>query len=103
TVLAALVLPTATVPKLKELEDSVTGALPVPVRATICVPASSAMVRDPEIDPTVVGVNVTKMVQDAPGAMLALQVFVSLKDAVAVTLATCIGPVPVFCNTTLLA
>src|SRR5271166_1163247 len=40
TVLAALVFPTATVPKLKEPEDSVTGALPLPASVTICFPAS---------------------------------------------------------------
>ena len=35
TVLAALVLPTAIVPKLNVLEENVTGALPVPLRLTV--------------------------------------------------------------------
>ena len=92
TVLAALVLPTATVPKFKLLEENVTGALPVPVRLTVCVPALSVIVRVPEAEPIAVGVNETEMVQEAPGAMLAVQVLVWLKGAVAVTLATCMRP-----------
>jgi len=35
TVLAELVLPTATVPKLKLVADRLTGALPVPVRPMV--------------------------------------------------------------------
>jgi len=35
TVLAALVLPTATVPKPKLLAERVTGVIPVPVRAAV--------------------------------------------------------------------
>jgi hypothetical protein len=35
TVLAALVLPVANVPKLSELEEKVSGALPVPLRPTL--------------------------------------------------------------------
>ena len=75
TVFVALVLPTATVPKFTLLEENVTGALPVPVSMTVWVPASSAIVSVPETEPTVVGVNETETVQEAPGAMLA-QVFV---------------------------
>ena len=76
TVLAALMFPTATVPKLNELDEKVTGALPVPVRLTICVPALPAIVRDPEAEPTTVGVKETRIAQVPAGAMLAVQVFV---------------------------
>jgi hypothetical protein len=76
TVLTALVPPTATVPKFKLLEERVTGALPVPVRVTICVPALPAIVRLPEAAPTAMGEKVTETVQEDPGAMLPLQVLV---------------------------
>ena len=72
--MAALVLPTATVLKFKLVEERVTGALPVPVRVTVCVPALSLMVRDPETGPMAVGANETKMVHVEPGWMLELQV-----------------------------
>jgi len=103
TVLAALVLPTASVPKLRLLEESVTGALPVPVRPTVWVPALSPMASVPENDPMAVGANETEIVQEAAGAMLALQVLVWLKGAATVTVETCIGPVPVLVNVTVLA
>jgi hypothetical protein len=61
------------------------------------------IVRVPDAEPTAIGANVTETVQEKPGAMLTLQVLVWLKGAVAVTLVTCMGPVPVFCTVTLLA
>ena len=70
TVLVELVFPTASVPKLKVLAESVTGALPVPVRVTVWVPALSTRVRVPEAEPTAVGENDTETVQEALGAML---------------------------------
>jgi hypothetical protein len=103
TVLAALVLPTANVPKFKLLEETVACAMPFPVRLTVCVPGSSTIVSVPEAAPTVAGANETEMVQDEPAAMLAVQVFVWIKGALAVTLATCMGPVPVFDTVTVLA
>ena len=76
TVLAALVWPTTTDPKFKVLAERVTGAIPVPLRLTVWVPALSAIVSVPEAGPRAVGVKETWMVQLAPGAMLALQVLV---------------------------
>ena len=70
TVFAALVLPTASEPKLRLEEESVTGALPLPVTVTVCEPALSVIVRTPEAEPTTVGENTTAMVHDAAGAML---------------------------------
>jgi hypothetical protein len=72
---AALVLPTSTVPKLKLLTESVTGAVPVPVSAVICglLLALSATLRVPDADPTDVGVNAMRMVQLAPPAKVPLE------------------------------
>ena len=86
--------------------DTVTvGAveLPVPVRCTVCVEALLVMVRVPVAGPVAVGVNETEMVQPAPGARGAAQLLVCEKGALAVTVLTCSGPVPVFSNTTLWA
>jgi hypothetical protein len=76
TVLAALVLPTTMLPKLNETAESVTCAAPDPVTATVCVPALSTIVKVAAADPATVGAKVTATVQEAPGATLALQVFV---------------------------
>ena len=43
------------------------------------------------------------MVQDEPAATLPMQPLVWAKGALAVTLVTCIGPVPMFCKVTFLA
>lgn len=50
--------------------------VPEPVRLTAWAPASSVMLRDPVAEPEAVGVNDTRMVQAAPGAMAAPQLFV---------------------------
>ena len=76
TVLAVLVLPTAHVPKLRLVEDKLTGLVPFPERLTVCVPALSVMVRRPDAEPNAVGVNLTEIVHEAAGARLALHVFV---------------------------
>lgn len=76
TLLMALVFPIATVPKFRLLDENVTGALPVPASVTVCVPASSTIVIVPEAAPSAVGVKATEIVQDAPGTMLPLHVFV---------------------------
>lgn len=83
TVTAALVLPTATVPKFNELADRVTGELellPVPLRLTVCglFPALSVKVSVPVAAPVVVGVNVTPTVQFAPAATLTPQVLLAI-------------------------
>jgi hypothetical protein len=74
-----LVLPTDTVPKLRELAESVTGVLPVPERLTVCglVNEASVNVSVPEIEPVVVGENVTPTVHLAPAAMLVPQVLLA--------------------------
>ena len=76
TVLAVLVLPTAHVPKLRLVGDKLTGLVPFPERLTVCVPALSLMVSTPYTEPKAVGVNLTEIVHEAAGAMLALHVFV---------------------------
>ena len=74
------------------------NVLPLPVRPTVWVPALSVIVTVPEAEPSTVGTNVTWMVHDAVGAMLPPQLFVWLNGAVATTLETCNGPVPVLCR-----
>jgi hypothetical protein len=54
-----LTLPTTTLPKLMLLADNDTGALPLPVSATVCVPASSVIVMAPDAAPTAAGTNAT--------------------------------------------
>ena len=82
-----------------------TGAVevPVPVRFNVCVPALSVIVRLPVAEPAPVGLNETRIVQEWPGTILALQLFVWEKGAAAVTVATCMGPLPTFSSTTLWA
>jgi hypothetical protein len=73
TVLAELVVPTITAPKLKLLVESVTGALPVPARLIVCglVIALSVSVRTAVAAARAVGLNVTATVQLTPAATLA--------------------------------
>lgn len=101
TVFAALVLPNASVPKLKLVAEKVIGALPLPVRLTVWAPALSVIVRTPEAEPTTVGENTTAIVHEAAGSMLPLQLFVWVNGPVTATLATCSGPVPELCTVTL--
>ncbi len=65
TLLAELVLPTAVVLKLRLLAESVTGAVPVPLRLTVCglLIALSAKVSVPVAAPSAAGVKVTPTVQ----------------------------------------
>jgi hypothetical protein len=98
TVFAALVLPAASDPKLRLEEESVTGALPLPVTATVWEPALSVIVRTPEAEPATVGENTTAIVQDDVGVKAALQVFVWMNGPVTVTFVTCKGPVPLLCT-----
>ena len=83
-----------TLPKLKLVGENVTGALPLPESVTVCVPPLSVIVRLPEAAPTTVGANNTWMVQEAVGAIGPLQLLVWLNGAVATTLETCSGPIP---------
>jgi hypothetical protein len=84
----------ATVPKLKLVGERLTGALPLPERVTVWVPALSVIVTLPEAVPTTAGANDTWMVHDAAGAIGLLQLLVWLNGAVATTFETCSDPVP---------
>jgi hypothetical protein len=82
TVLAELVAPTTVELKLKLFEDNVTGALPLPVRFTVCglVGASSPKVRAPVALPTAVGLNVTPTVQVPPAAIAPEQLLCAIAN-----------------------
>ena len=82
TDLAELVEPTAVVLKLKDVADSVTGALPVPVRLTVCglLIALSANVSVPVAAPNAAGVKVTPTLQVAPAAMPVPQVLLDMAN-----------------------
>jgi len=73
---AELVVWTTTLPKLKLVGETVTGALPVPESVTVWVPALSVIVTLPEAAPTTVGVNDTWMVHDAAGTIALLQLLI---------------------------
>jgi hypothetical protein len=75
TDLAALVVPTATAPKLSETGEREI-CVPVPVKATVCgvVSASSLKVNVPLRIPIAVGLKVTLTVQFAPAATVVPQV-----------------------------
>lgn len=77
-----LVVPTVTVPKLRELAESVTGAVPVPDRLTDCglLIALSAKLSVPAAAPRAAGVNVTPTVQFAPAAMPVPQVLLEIAN-----------------------
>jgi len=82
TVLAEPVLPTTTELNVRLLEESVTGALPLPVRLAVCglLPASSVKVRVPLTEPIAVGEKVMPTVQLAPPAILVPQVLVAIAN-----------------------
>jgi hypothetical protein len=72
-------VPTGCAGKVKETgERLATGAVPVPVRLTVCVAglALSVMVKEPLLDPLAVGVKVTLRVQLALAARLEPQLLV---------------------------
>ena len=78
--MAELLVPTVTVPKLRLLDDSVTGALPVPERLTVCglFDAASVKVSVPVAAPVAVGENVTPTAQWPPAATLDPQVLLEI-------------------------
>jgi hypothetical protein len=82
TVCAALVLPMAVLAKVSVAGARVRGAIPFPVKSTTCVPgvALSVRVTAPSIVPSVVGDDVTLIVQEAPAASVPVQVVVSAKS-----------------------
>jgi len=66
-----LVVPTATLPKLRLDGETVTGTMPVPASVTTCgllLAVSVIVIFPPEVAPTVVGWKKTTNVQLAPGA-----------------------------------
>ena len=77
TVFAGLVVPMATVPKLRLVGESF-AVVPIPLRGTFCgLPAAlSVMLSAAERVPAIVGLNVTKMLQLAPIASELPQVWV---------------------------
>jgi hypothetical protein len=68
TVLAALVVPTSSLVNVKLVGETVTGAVPVPVRAIDCglLEALSVTVSDAVALPKADGVNVTVILQLFP-------------------------------------
>jgi hypothetical protein len=67
----ALLLPTATLPKFKEVIDNTVGATPVPLSVTVAVDGvlpASLMVNEPGCGPVTAGVRVIAMAQVAPAA-----------------------------------
>jgi hypothetical protein len=82
TVFAVAVELTASLPKAKLAGEKVTGATPVPVKATICgeFDAVSLTVITPGMLPVVEGVNVTLIVHVAPALRLLPQLLVCPKS-----------------------
>jgi hypothetical protein len=79
----ALLFPTSTPLKLRLVGDSVTaGAVPVPLKATLCgLPAALSVTLTADARfPVLVGVNTTLMVQLALAPSVAPQVFVCVKS-----------------------
>jgi hypothetical protein len=93
-VVAAVVLPTATEPKPWVVGVRESGAVPVPVRPAVCVPALSTTVRVPVRAPVALGVKVTVMAQFA-AAVTEAQVLVAVKSPLADMLVTVSAAVPV--------
>jgi hypothetical protein len=99
----ALGVPTAWLLKVKLLaETPATGAVPVPVRLTVCgLPlALSVIVRVPVRVPVAVGVKVTLIVQEPVAATPLAHVLVSEKSPLAATLAMVSVAVPVLLSVT---
>src|SRR5712692_6764301 len=88
TICYELVLPTATVPKFREVGETTTDC-PVPERATVCGLPGALSLNDnvPLRAPFLVGVNVTLTAQFAPAATVAPQVLLEIwKSPLAVML-----------------
>jgi hypothetical protein len=97
-------VPSGCAGKVKEVgERLTTGAVPVPVRLTICVAglALSVMVKEPFLEPLAVGVKVTLKVQLALAARLEPQVLVWEKSPLAVMLVMLSAALPVLLRVTL--
>ena len=86
--------------KLIAVGAIVTGATPVPLRATVCVPALSTNVRVPLNAPRLGGEKLTVAVHLALAARLAGQLLVSAKGTEVDTCDTATAVVPVFVSVT---
>ena len=78
----------------------IVGAVPVPLSATVCVPALSVTVRVPVSAPVFDGANCTEIWQEAAVARLDPQVFVCGKSAELVIPLIASDSVPVFVSVT---
>lgn len=98
TVFAALVTPTASLPKAKTGAENVTGARPVPERGTVCgeFVAVSVIVIAPEMAPVTVGLNVSFMVQVPPLLSVPVHVFVAAAKSPLDAIDMVVDSVPVF-------
>jgi hypothetical protein len=94
-VVAAVVVPTVIEPNPWVAGVTVIGAVPVPVKLAVCVPALSIAVRVPVRAPVALGVKVTVMAQLAAAATEG-QVLVAVKSPLADMLVTVSRAVPVF-------
>jgi hypothetical protein len=97
-------VPTGCAGKVKEAgERLTTGAVPVPVRLTVCVAglALSVMVTAPVLVPAAVGLKVTLRVQLAPTATLEPQMLVWEKLPLTVMLVMLSAALPVLLRVTL--
>jgi hypothetical protein len=97
-------VPTSCAGKVKEAgERLTTGAVPVPVRLTVCVAglALSVMVKEPLREPLAVGVKATLRVQLALAARLEPQVLVWEKSPLTVMLVMLSVALPVLLSVTL--
>lgn len=102
----ALVVSTTWLPKLTpEGENPIPGVIPVPVNATMCVPALSEMVTVPVRGPDAAGLKVTPTVQLALGVsgLAVTQPPVAAKSPLAVKLVTLKLLVPVLLTVTFCA
>src|SRR4030088_231447 len=79
---AVPLVPITTFPKLRLVDDNVTGAIPVPFTLMVCglLLASSVTLSVARRDPIAPGVKGTVIVQFAPAARLAPQLLVSAKS-----------------------
>ena len=107
TVCAALIEPTFVLGKFALFDESVTrpASTPVPLSGTLCgLPGPlSVKINEPLRVPAVVGVNVTKTVQDAVDAKLVPQLFVCAKSPLVAILPIVSVPAPLLVRVTFCA
>ena len=84
TVIAALVVPTVSLPKLTG-EGDIVISVPLPLKAIVCglMQALSATVSPAERDPIAAGVNVSLIMHFAPAARVAAQELLKMANSLA--------------------